>query len=168
MLEVPIKKKKVITHRIRVQFNCHQMAVAGMKCINVWATKVCLQIHKSPRKMKHHRSMPPNNLYFLFNFFWKIQLHWASWQQLKLSTSLLYLFKTRLQIAAKDIYFLLLYSDIHKYFLFKYQYWWCEIPKRDRLSLWCGQTIKANKNWDFRKKTIFRVECIQKEPCLVA
>lgn len=82
------------------------MAVAGMNCISssiVLITKVCLQMHKSPNDMKHHSSMPPNNLYFVFN------LLETSWQQLKLTTSLLHLSK----IDAKEIDLLLLYSHVH-------------------------------------------------------
>lgn len=43
------------------------MATANKSCINELVTEAYLQIDKSPSDMKHHSSMSPNNLYFIFN-----------------------------------------------------------------------------------------------------
>jgi len=52
--------------------------------------------------MKHHSSMPPKNLYFIFNFLEDIVTR-ASWQQLKLTTSLLYLSKEHCSLLQRKL-----------------------------------------------------------------
>lgn len=92
------------------------MAVAGMKCINVLVTKVCLQIHKSPSDVKHDSSMPPNNLYFIFNLLEDIVTP-SILASIKINHLIAPSIKNRLLIAAKEIDLLLLYSHIHNHFL---------------------------------------------------
>lgn len=83
------------------------MAVAGMKSINVLVTKVCLQIHKSLSDMKHHSSMLPKNLYFIFNLLEDVVTP-SILAAVKINHLIAPSIKNRLLIAAKEIDLLLL------------------------------------------------------------
>jgi len=89
------------------------MATANKSCINELVTETYLQIDKSPSDMKHHSSMSPNNLYFIFNLLEDI-VTLSILAAIKIDHLVAPFIKNRLLIAAKGEFLLFLYSHIHK------------------------------------------------------
>lgn len=71
--------------------------------------------------MKHHSSMLPNNLCFIFNLLEDI-VTLSILAAIKINHLIAPSIKNRLLIAAKEIDLVLLYLHIHKLLLLKYQY----------------------------------------------